>query len=274
MTPPLKHLDDLVLVLGEDLSETISLLDKIVLSGTSETTVDETLRVVNFGTESKHLASLLGDSDGVTSQHLDGETEVLGLSDCVGGILTRGVKHRVHAQKLPGLALLLDGDTEGTETSTSKLSNLLAVVLGLYFRAFSQVKDSLRGTLGSSVTDTIASTDGGDTLGDWIERSVLLGDPVTREDLTGLRVAAESKDSDFVNGVKVLDIVRRGNSGDSHHPVDINTFSNVGLTDRELVGGKSTGLIRAENVDTSERLDGGEFLDDSLPLGEVGGTDS
>lgn len=274
VTTLLEHLDDLVLVLGEDFSETISLLDKVVLGGTSETTVDQTLRVVNLGTEGKHLASLLSDGDSITSKHLDGETENLGLSDGVGGILTGGIEHGVHAQKLPGLTLLLDGNTKGTETTASELGDLLTVENGLLLGAFGHVEDSLGGTLGTDVADTVAGTDSGDALGDGVERSVLLGDPVAGKDLTGLGVATEGKDGDLIDGVEVLDVVGRGNSSDGHHPVDINTLRDVGLTDGELVGSESTGLVRAENIDTSEGLDGSELLDDSLLLGEVGGTDS
>jgi len=274
VTTLLEHLDDLVLVLGEDLSETVSLLNEVVLGGTSETTVDQTLRVVNLGTKGKHLAGLLGDGDGVTSKHLDGQTENLSLSDGVGSVVTRGVEHGVHAQKLPGLTLLLDGDTEGTETTASELSSLVTVELGLLLGALRHVEDGLGGTLGTDVADTIAGTDGGDALGDGVEGSVLLGDPVARENLTGLGVAAQSKDGDLVDGVEVLDVVGRGDSGNGHHPVDINTLGDVGLTDGQLVGSESTGLVRAENVDTSEGLNGGELLDDSLLLGEVGSTDS
>ena len=65
-----------------------------------------------------------------------------------------------------------------------------------------------------------------------------------------------------------------GNGGDSHHPVDVDTFVDVRLTDGELVGGQSTSLVRAEDIDTSKRLDSSELLDNSLTLSEVGGTDS
>ena len=71
-----------------------------------------------------------------------------------------------------------------------------------------------------------------------------------RENFTSLGVTLESKDRNFVDGIERFDVVGRGKSGDGHHPVDINTFSDVGLTDGELVGSESTGLVRAENVDT------------------------
>ena len=39
------------------------------------------MRVVDLVAKSKHLAGLLGDSDGVTSKRLDRDTERLGLSN-------------------------------------------------------------------------------------------------------------------------------------------------------------------------------------------------
>lgn len=70
----MKHLDDLVLVLGEDFCETIGTLNQIVLQSTGETAVHELGGVVDFGAETKHLAGLLGNGDGITSKHLDGNT--------------------------------------------------------------------------------------------------------------------------------------------------------------------------------------------------------
>lgn len=273
MSTLLEHLDDLVLVLGEHLGETIGLLDKVVLGRTSQTTVDQALRVVDLGAQGKHLASFLGNSEGVTSQHLDRETKGLGSSDSVGGILTRGVEHGIHAKKLPGLTLPLDGDTERTETTAGEFGSLVPVETGLLLAALGGVEDSLGGTLDGSVADTVTGADGGNTLGDRIERSVLLGDPVAREDLTGLGVPTQGKDRDFIDGVQALDVVRRGNGGDSHHPVDINTLRDVGLTDGQLVGREGTGLVGAQDVDTGKGLNGSELLDNGLLLSEISGTD-
>jgi hypothetical protein len=67
VTTLLQHLDDLVFVFGEDFGETVGALDEVVLGGTSETAVDELSRVVDLGTESKHLAGLLSDGNSVTT---------------------------------------------------------------------------------------------------------------------------------------------------------------------------------------------------------------
>ena len=270
----LQHLDDLVLVLGENFSETISLLNEVVLGRAGETTVDKTLRVVDLGAESQHLAGFLGDGKSITSQHLDGKTEVLGFGDGVGSVLTRGVKHGVHAEQLPGLTLLLNGNTKGTETTASELSSLLTELAGLLLRALGHSEDSLGSTLGGSVTNTVAGTDGSNTLRNRVERSVFLGNPVASKDFTRLGVAAESKDRNLVDRVEVLDVVVGSNGSNSHHPVHIHTFVDVGLTNAKLVGSKGTSLVRAEDIDTSKRLNGSELLDDSLLLSKVGGTDS
>jgi hypothetical protein len=274
VTTLLEHLDDLVLVLGEDLSETVGALDKVVLGGTSKTAVDELGRVVNLGSESKHLAGLLGDGNSVTSQHLDGNTELLSLNDGLGGILTRGVEHGQETEKDPVTIVLLVGDTERTETTAGKLGSLVTVEVGGDLIAVGEVDNGLGGTLGADVLVTTHVADGGDTLGDGVEGSELLGPPAHVEDLTSLGVAADGQDGNLVNGVERLEVVGRGESGNSHHPVDVLALSDVGLAKRQLVGSEGTGLVRAENVNTSEGLDGSELLDNSLLLSEVGSADS
>lgn len=274
VTTLLEHLHDLVLVLREDLSETIGTLNEIVLSRAGKTTVDELGRVVDLGTKSKHLAGLLGDSDSVTSQHLDGNTKLLGLDDGLGSVLTGRVEHGKHTEENPWAVVLLVSDTEGTETTTSELSSLVTEESGFLLRAARQVENGLGRTLGALVAVTTESADGDDTLGDGVEGSEFLSLPVVLEDVTGLGVALESEDGNLVDGVEGLDVVGRRKSSDGHHPVDVFTLSDERLTDGKLVGSESTGLVRAENVDTSKGLDGGKLLDNSLLLSEVSSTDS
>jgi hypothetical protein len=252
VTTLLQHLDDLVLVLGENFSETIGRLGKIVLSSTRETTVDETIRVVDLGTKSKHLASFLSNSDGVTSKHLDLKTKNLSLSNGLSGILTRRVEHGQHAEELPFVVTFLDSNTESTETTTSELGSFVTVEVGGFLGAVGQSENGLGGTLGSNVANTVLLELGGDTLGDGVEGSVLDSLPAFLENVAGFGVTLEGENGDFVNGIERLDIVGRSESGNGHHPVDIDAFSGVWLTDGKLVGSQSTGLVRAENVDTSK----------------------
>lgn len=274
VTTLLQHFDDLVLVLGENFSETVCALDQVVLSSTGETAVNELGRVVDLGSEGKHLAGFLSDSDSITSQHLDGDTELLGFDDSLGSILTRGVEHRQETEEDPWAIVDLVSDTERTETTASEISSLLTEKAGSFFITVGEGEDSLGGTLGTDILVTSHVADGSNTLGDGVEGSELLGPPALSEDLAGLGVTPDREESDLVDGVEGLEVVRRSESGNSHHPVDVLAFSDVGLTDRELVGSESTGLVRAENVDTSEGLNGGKLLYNSLLLSEVGGTDS
>lgn len=274
VTTLLEHLDDLVLVLREDFSETVGALNEVVLGSTSETTANELGRVVNLGTESKHLAGLLGDGNSVTGQHLDGNTELLSLNDSLGSILTRGVEHGQQTEKDPVTVVLLVSDTERSETTASELSGLLLVEGSGNLVAVGKVDNGLGGTLGADVLVAAHVADSSDTLGDGVEGSELLSLPAHVEDLTGLGVAADGKNGNLVNGVERLEVVGRGKSSDSHHPVDVLALSDVRLTERELVGGESTSLVRAENIDTGKRLNSSELLDNSLLLSEVGSTDS
>jgi hypothetical protein len=269
VTTLLQHLDDLVLVFGEDFGETVGALDKVVLGGTSKTAVDELGRVVDLGTESKHLASLLGDGNSVTTvrmlavkrevkaleylrQHLDGDTELLSLDDGLGGILTGRVEHRHETKEDPVTVVLLVSDTERAETTASELSSLLLVEAGSLLVAVGEVDNGLGGTLGADILVTSHVADGSDTLGDGVEGSELLSLPAHVEDLASLGVATDGENGNLVNGVERLEVVGRGESSDSHHPVDILALSDVRLAERELVGSKSTGLVRAENIDTSK----------------------
>ena len=135
MATLLQHFDDLILVLGENLGETIGAFDEIVLSGAGETAVDEFLRVVDLGSEGQHLASFFGDGDGITRQHLDRDTELLGLDDGLGGILTRRVEHGKHAEQNPGFVILLISDTERAETTTGEFGSLVSEEVGLLLGA-------------------------------------------------------------------------------------------------------------------------------------------
>ena len=250
MTTLLQHLDDLILVFWENLGETISLLNEIVLSSSGETTVDKLVRVVNLGTKSQHLASLLGNSNSITSQHLDGKTENLSFSDGGGGILTRRIEHGQHAEQLPWSLTFLDGNTEGTETTTSKLGGLCLVHVSILFGALGQVQDGLWCTLGADESNTILLDDGSDTLGDRIERSELGGGPALGEDILGFWVSLQGKNGDLIDWIEGLDVVGGSESGDGHHPVDIDTIGDERLTNGELIGGKGTSLVRAEYIDT------------------------
>ena len=77
----------------------------------------------------------------------------------------------------------------------------------------------------------------------------------------------------LVDGVETLLLTGSSHAGSQHEVIGLDTLDGVGLSQGKLVL-EGTGLVGAEDLDTSEGLNGRELLDDSLLLGEVGGTDS
>lgn len=276
----LQDLDDVVLVLGEDLGETIGSLDEIVdLRAGHVTTATETeaLSVVDVGAEAELAGSLAGNADGVTSKHLDGQTETLGLVDGAGGIVAGGIGAGHDAENLPGALTALAGDTERAEATGGELGNLVLVglvnLIGDGVVLLDGLENEQRGTLDADNALALGGLDdGGDLLGDGVE-GVEVEDLVLAEDTLGAGVVLERLEESLVDGIHTLLLARGSQAGSEHEVLGVDTGDGVGLGQGELVLGQSTGLVGAQNLDTSERLDGGQLLDDSLLLGEVGGTD-
>ena len=278
---------DLVFVFREDFCETIGRFDEITNVRARHTATDELFRVVDVGFEAELLAGLLGDGDSITSEHLDVDTEVVGFTDGAGRVGTGRVEHAEHTEELPLFAFLLRGDTKGSETASGELLSGVTVVGDGVSVKLGEFEDSIWGSLGASDLFAVLLDFGGNALGDGVERGEFVGLPATLEHLLGLGVVLagqlrgrehetpethlESDNSDLVNGVERLDVVRRGKDSSSHEPVGVHTFSNEGIVQTELVGGKCTRLVRAEDINTSQGLDSREFLDDSLATSKVGG---
>ena len=62
----------------------------------------------------------------------------------------------------------------------------------------------------------------------------------------------QRRDCNFVNGVERLHVVARGEHRHGKHPVEINALDGPGLVHGKLVRGEGSGLIRAEDINTSE----------------------
>lgn len=276
----LQDLDDVVLVLGEDLGETIGSLDEIVDVGSGHgtaTTETETFSVVDVGSETELAGSFTGNTDGVTSQHLDGETEGLGFVDGLSGVVAWRIGARHDSEDLPGTFTALASNTERTETTGSEFGDLVLVggvnVLwdGVVF--LDGLENEERSTLDTDDALTLGALDNGrDLLGDGVE-GVELEDLVLGEDGLGTWVVAERLEEGLVNGIDTLLLAGGSETGSEHEVLGVDTRDAVGLSERELVLGQGSGLVRAENLDTSEGLDGRELLDDSLLLGEVSSAD-
>ncbi|CAH0059372.1 unnamed protein product [Clonostachys solani] len=281
VTTLLENLNDGVLVLGENFSETIGSLNEIVNLGTGHvttTTKTETLSVVDVGTKTELAGSLTGNTDGVTSQHLDGETETLGFVDSAGSVVTRGVRARHDTENLPSTLTTLAGNTERTETTGGKLSNAVLVglvnVLGDGVVLLDSLENEERGTLDADDALTLGRLNNSlDLLRDGVE-GVELENLVLGQNALGTGVELEGLEESLVDSVDTLLLAGSGQASSEHQVIGLNTLDGEGLGERQLVLGQGTGLVGAENLNTSKGLNGRKLLDDSLLLGEVGSTDS
>jgi hypothetical protein len=61
-------------MLGEDLGESIRAINEVVLQAARQAAVEKLLCVVDLGAKTQHLAGFFGDSNSITSKHLDGNT--------------------------------------------------------------------------------------------------------------------------------------------------------------------------------------------------------
>lgn len=130
------------------------------------------------------------------------------------------------------------------------------------------------GTLDTDDTLTLRGLDNSlDLLGDRVE-GVEVENLVLGENTLSAGVELQGLEESLVDSVNTLLLAGSSQTSSEHQVIRLNTSNTEGLSERELVLGQSTGLVRAEDLDTSKRLNGRELLDDSLFLGEVSGTDS
>lgn len=150
MATLLQHLDDLVLVFGENFTESIGGLDEVVDIATRHaTTRDEALGVVDVGSHTELLAGFDSDGDGVTSKHLDLDTEVTGFVDGGSSVASGRVEHGEETEELP-LAVFLKSNSERSESTLGELEGLLAVNFGGLLVGLAESEDTIpRGELAS-----------------------------------------------------------------------------------------------------------------------------
>jgi hypothetical protein len=268
-------------VLGKDLGETIGSLNEIVDLRTGHvttTTKTKALSVVNVGTETELTRSLTSNTDSVTSKHLDGETEALGFIDSAGSVVTRGVRARHDSEDLPSTLTSLASNTKRSEATSGELGHSVLVGSINFFGDGVILLDGLqhekRGTLDTDNTLALGGLDNSlDLLGDGV-KGVEVKNLVLGQNTLSAGVELEGLEESLVDSINTLLLAGSSQTSSKHQVIGLNTSDTERLSERQLVLGQSTSLVRAENLDTSKGLNGGELLDDGLLLGEVGGTDS
>ena len=283
VTKTLDTLDNFELVLWEHPGETVGVHDHFVQvlefrvwSGA----VLEHLGSVHVVTQTETSTGFLCDSELVTSNHLNLDTEANGVINGLLGVGTRGVKDGEQTDELEtgslhvflelGTRDILVGDSKSTETTSSVFFNIgfqlvletVGLVSGAEFD--NDTSHTLGGTLELASIHVVSVGDLGSFV-DGVERF-----EVEELDTCSSRFGVwEGTDDTTVNSILVLGSGCVGGKETDTLDVPVGVALYVLLVDGELVGGKSTGLVRAENGDTSKFLNGGDTGDDGLVLSEL-----
>lgn len=286
VTKTLNSLDDLELVLGEDASESISIHDHLVQVGvfaTGSGSLFEHLGGVHVVTKTKSSTSFLSNSELITGNHLDLDTESHGIVDGLLGVRSWRVEDGQETNELEtssGRVLLSTvdifvGDSESSETSSGKLLDI-SLELVLKFGSLvsgNELDDDTSHTLGGSLELASISVISVGNLGSLVDR--VEGLEVEELDtLSSLGNITESADDTTVNGILVLGSRSVGGQKTDTLDIPLGVALDVLLVNGELVGGEGTSLVGTKDGDTGKLLNGSDSGDDGLVLGELLSTDS
>lgn len=271
-------------MLGEDTGETIGIHDHFVQSSVlaaGSGSLLENLGGVHVVTETETTASFLSNSELITSNHLDLDSESEGIIDSLLGIVTGRIEDGEKTDEFEAVAFtlvivvveFLVSDGQSTETTGGEFLNVgLKTVLNVVGLVAGAEFDDLAGhTLGNTLETARRLLAVGDfgSLIDGVE-----GLEIDEFDTSaGLLGVVKHADNASIDGVLVLGT---GSIGGEEHDI-IGGEGAVGLdellVDGKLVGGEGTGLVGAEDGDTSQLLNSGNTGDDGLVLGELLSTD-
>jgi hypothetical protein len=192
--------------------------------------------------------------------------------------VTGRVRARHNSENLPSTLTSLASNTKGSEATSSEFSYAVLVrgidFLGDRVVLFDSLENKERGSLDTDDTLALRRLNNSlDLLGDGI-KGVEVENLVLGQNALGTGVVLESLEESLVNGVNTLLLAGGGQTSSKHQVIRLNASNTERLSERELVLGQSTSLVRAENLDTGQRFNSGKLLDNGLLLGEVGSSDS
>ncbi len=148
MATLLKHLDDLVLVLGEDLGETIGVLTRGRRRSYQPYRCARAYpSCTPWYRERACVQVSLAMAMASPVSILTWKTEILGLSDGLGSVGAGRVEQREHTQELPVLLIFLDSNGRGSESTAGELGSLSLEEAGLLLGAVADVEHGLWSTL-------------------------------------------------------------------------------------------------------------------------------
>ena len=242
VTTLLQDLDDVVFVLGENLREAVGGFDEIVdfRSGHGSSTAEtETFGVVDIRSETELARGFTGDADGVTRQHLDGQSQGFGFVDGFGGIVTGRVHAGHDAEDFPAAFTTLAGDTEGAVATGCEIGDFVLVGHIDVFGDFMIFSDGFEDEEGCAfdTDDAFALRgldSGGDLLGDRVEGDEF-DDLVLGENALGPWVVSERFEESLVDGIDTLLLPGSGQTRSQHEIIGFDTSDGEWLGKGELV---------------------------------------
>ena len=250
----LETLDDLVLVFGEDTGETIGVQDHLVEGGVLAAgggTILQDLSGVHVVAQTETTSSFLRNSELITSNHLDPDTESHGIVDRLLGIFTGRVEDGKETDELEAVALsiviitlnFLESDSQGTETTHSEFFNVglepVLDIVGLVATA------ELDNDAGHALSDTLELAGGLLTVGalgtfvdrvEWLE----VDDLDTGVGLGGVR---DGTNDTGVDSILVFGTGSVGGQLDDIVDGEGTVSPDGGTIDGEFVGGEGTSLV-------------------------------
>lgn len=285
VTETLNSLDNLEFVLGEDTSESIGVHDHLVQVGvlsTGDGSLFQDLGGVHVVTETQSSTSLLGNSELITGNHLDLDTESNGIINGLLGVRSRRVEDGQETDKLEtrsgrvllGTVDILVSDGKSSETSHGKLFDI-GFKLVLEFVSLvsgNEVDDDTSHTLGGSLkfaSVSVISVGDFSSLVDRVERLKV----EELDTFSSFADVTKGTDDTTVNGVLVFGSRSVGGQETDTLDVPLGVALDVFLVNGELVGGKGTGLVGTKNGDTGKFFNGSDSRNDGLVLGELLSTD-
>lgn len=280
MAEILETSDDLVFVLGEDASEAVCIennLVEVLVLRAGRGAFLENLGRVHVVAEAETTASLLRNSELITGNHLNLDTECQRIVDRLLRVLTRRVENGKETDKLKAVALafmvvvveLLVSDSECTETTAGELLNVVFEtvlnLIGLIARA--KFDDDSGHTLRDALelASRLFAVGNFGALVNGIEQLEVKELNAS----TGLCWIIERVDYTSVDGVLVLGTGRIGGKENDILGREGAVALHELLVDRELVGRERTRLVRAKDRDASQLLDSRDTSDDGLVLREL-----
>ncbi len=264
--------DDIELIFRKDLREPVGSLhlgvdfrreDVLVVVPLAFATLlaEELFGSANGGTHAETSADLFGDRGVVTGDHLDFDTVALCVADRLIGIVTRRIVERQEAEKAPALPVVAR-DAEGSEAVGPQIVDSLGCDCCDITAPLTEGKDDLRRAFCNAEGLPVRGTDM--RLGALPHR--VEGDVALRLDSRQGVPVFHRRENRIVDSIPIVAFGGKGGRNDeilrscrSHR---------LGLSQRERILGKSTGLVAAQDIDTGHLLDGNKSRHNRLHLRE------